>query len=53
MSDKTQVSTEALNQIGGGECTMKDVVELSDKLTAAYENLIEFSTYVIERVVGQ
>lgn len=54
MSDIKTVSPESASQIGGGsDCTLKDVVELSDKLADAYENLIEFTTYVMERVSGQ
>ena len=48
------LSTDEASRIGGGsDCTLKDVVELSDKLADAYENLIEFTTYVMERVSGQ
>jgi hypothetical protein len=52
--DVTQaLSIEDASKIGGGsDCTLKDVVELSDKLTDAYENLIEFTTYMMERVNG-
>jgi hypothetical protein len=53
MSEKNQVSAEELTKIGGGDCTVADVVQISDKLIDAYENLIEFTTYMMERVNGQ
>ena len=53
MSDTKTVTPEAASQIGGGDCTVSDVVQISDKLIDAYENLIEFTTYMMERVNGQ
>jgi hypothetical protein len=51
--DVTQaISVEDAAKIGGGDCTLKDVVDLSGQLANAYENLIEFTTYVMERVSG-
>jgi hypothetical protein len=53
MADLKTLSNEVAETIGGGDCTLSDVVKLSNELTKAYENLIEFSSYVIERVAGQ
>lgn len=53
MADPKAISSEVAEKIGGGDCTLKDVVDLSGELTRAYDNLVEFSTYVIERVVGE
>jgi hypothetical protein len=53
MADPKAISNEVAEKIGGGECTLKDAVELSGQLANAYDNLVEFTTYVIERVAGQ
>jgi hypothetical protein len=58
MSDTTPkvpqfaLTQEQLDKIAGGDCTIKDWVEISDQLKDAYENLIDFTSYVIERVAG-
>ena len=46
------LDAEHLNAIGGGNCTVGDLLKLSNELKSAYENLVEFTTYVIERVGG-
>jgi hypothetical protein len=53
MSDTKTITPEIASQVGGGDCTVQDVVAMSDKLITAYENLIEFTTYMMERVNGQ
>jgi hypothetical protein len=50
MSEKTALTTEQLEKVGGGGCTPEQVMEIAKGLTEAYENLIEFTTYVMERV---
>jgi hypothetical protein len=46
------LDAEQLNAIGGGACTVGELLKLSNELRSAYENLIEFTSYVIERVGG-
>jgi hypothetical protein len=53
MSDTKTITTDVASKVGGGDCTVQDVVLMSDKLIDAYENLIEFTTYMMERVGGQ
>jgi hypothetical protein len=53
MSDTKTITPDIAAKIGGGDCTVQDVVLISDKLIDAYENLIEFTTYMMERVNGQ
>jgi len=52
MPEPKVLTQEAMEKIAGGECTLKDAIEISTQLTDAYENLIEFTTYVMERVSG-
>ena len=46
------LSTDQLEKIGGGECTPSDMIQILGDLTQAYENLIDFSSHVIERVLN-
>jgi len=52
MADTKTLTEEAAAKVGGGECTVKDAIELTTQLTDAYENLIEFTSYMMERVAG-
>jgi hypothetical protein len=44
--DETQVEG-----VGGGSCTGSDIVGITQSLTQAYENLVDFTSHVIERVM--
>jgi hypothetical protein len=44
---------EQLQRIGGGACNPQEVIEALGKLKESYEQLIDFTSYVIERVAGQ
>jgi hypothetical protein len=50
MSEKTALTTEQIEKIAGGECTAQEAFTLINNLTAAYESLIDFTSYVMERV---
>lgn len=55
MSDNkpgTNLTEEQLQKIAGGECTVEDLISAMDKLKESYETLIDFTSYVIERVAG-
>jgi hypothetical protein len=45
--DPTQIEA-----VGGSGLCDADLVRITEGLKQAYENLIEFTTYVIERVAG-
>ena len=47
------LSEEQIAKISGGECTLPDYLRALDDLKAAYESVIDFTSYVIERVAGQ
>ena len=53
MADTNTITEEAAAKVGGGSCTIEDAITITGQLTDAYENLIEFTTYVMERVAGQ
>lgn len=46
------LSEEQIAKISGGDCTVSDYMEALDKLKASYEQVIDFTSYVIERVAG-
>lgn len=46
------LSQAQLEQIAGGECTTAQIIELLKDAQNTYENLIDFTSYMIERVAG-
>ena len=47
------ITQEQLDAVAGGECTPAELIGIFDDLKGAYESLIDLTSYVIERVVGQ
>jgi len=47
------LSQEQIDAVSGGDCTIESVVKMSDQLKQAYDNLIDFTVYVAERVAGK
>lgn len=41
---------EMLQKIGGGQCTVSDYLTVLNELKTTYETLVDFTSYVIERV---
>lgn len=55
MSDtipRTNLTAEELKAVAGGECTPQEWITILDQLKNSYEQLIDFTSYVIERVSG-
>lgn len=53
MSEKspgTLITTEELEAIAGGSCTPQEYLDILGRLGQSYETLIQFTSYVIERV---
>jgi bacteriocin-like protein len=46
------LSEEQLAKISGGDCNLSDYIDALGDLKAAYEQVIDFTSYVIERVAG-
>ena len=46
------ITQEQLDAIAGGGCTPAEIAEFLGDLKTSYENLVDFTSYVIERVVG-
>jgi hypothetical protein len=46
------ITQQQLDAISGGECTAQDYVQILGELKTAYEDLVDFTSYVIERVAG-
>jgi hypothetical protein len=48
------LTPEQSNSVGGGgECTLQDVENALNNLKDNYEKLVDFTSYLIERVAGQ
>lgn len=48
-----ELDATQIDAVGGGlSCSADELVRLSESLKQAYENLIDFTSYVIERVAG-
>ena len=48
------ISEELLEKISGGagECSVQDYIIALSQIKETYDNLVDFTSYVIERVVG-
>ncbi len=46
------LSPEQLESIAGGSCSINDWMKAAENLAQTYENLIDFTSYMIERVAG-
>lgn len=42
-----------VNGIAGGECTLGDLLKSTSDLKESYDNLVDFTSYVIERILGK
>jgi len=58
MSDKQpqvpkfdQIDPELIEKISGGSCNVQDYIDALGQLQQGYESLVQFTSYVIERVV--
>jgi hypothetical protein len=59
MSDKTippipngVLTDEQIVKISGGDCSVQDYIVMLDELKDAYDKVVDFTSYVIERVSG-
>lgn len=59
MNDRTMpeipagvLTEEQVARISGGSCTIRDYIDALDALRDGYEKLVDFTSYVIERVAG-
>ena len=58
MSDKpvpalpAGVSQEQWDKISGGDCTTGEITNFINELQQNYDTLVQFTSYVIEQVVG-
>ena len=46
-----QIDPELVEKISGGDCNLQDYITALDQLQQGYESLVNFTSYVIERVV--
>ena len=47
------LTDEQIEAISGGGCTPSEVISILGQLKSGYETLIDFTSYVIERVVAK
>jgi peptidoglycan hydrolase-like protein with peptidoglycan-binding domain len=46
------LTDEQVRRISGGDCTIADIQSALDQLQQSYDTLVDFTSYVIEGVVG-
>ena len=46
------LTEEQIAKISGGDCSIDDYINALDSLKDGYERLVDFTSYVIERVAG-
>ena len=46
------LTPEQIEAISGGDCSLLSVAQFTSELRQSYENLIDFTSYVIERVAA-
>jgi len=46
-----QITDEQIDRIAGGSCSAEEITKLIDDLKQNYDTLVDFTSYVIERVV--
>lgn len=44
---------EQLQKIGGGDCSATDWLDALSRLRDSYDQIVDFTSYVFERVIGQ
>ena len=44
------LTPEQIEKIGGGSCTVEEYIEILGDLKDTYDTLVDFTSYVIERV---
>ena len=49
---QTYITQEQLDAIAGGECTVQQWQTFTAGLIKSYEDLIDFTSYMMERVAG-
>lgn len=47
------LSEEQIQAISGGGCTLQEYLNALSQLRAGYDSLVDFTSYVIERVVAK
>ena len=58
MSDKTApplpagISQEQWDKVSGGDCTASEITAFAGEIQQQYDALVDFTSYVIERVAG-
>ncbi len=52
-SRQNELDPEQVQEVGGGNlCSADEFLQLTESFKAAYENLVDFTSHVIERVAG-
>lgn len=47
------LTDEQVEAISGGSCTLQDYITALGQLRAGYDSLVDFTSYVIERVIAK
>jgi phenylalanyl-tRNA synthetase beta subunit len=46
------LTEDQIAKISGGECTAAEIMEIFNNLKETYDNVVDFTSYVMERVMG-
>lgn len=49
---KNRLDEAQVEEVGGGLCSADELVRLTQSFKSAYENLVDFTSHVIDRVSG-
>lgn len=47
------LTDDQIEAISGGACTLQEYITALDQLRAGYDSLVDFTSYVIERVIAK
>lgn len=48
--DDNALDPSQVEEVAGGSCTAQQIVDMTNVLIQAYENVVDFTSHVIERV---
>jgi hypothetical protein len=46
------LTPEQIEKISGGECTTAEILTMTGQLKSAYDDLVDLTSYVMDRVLG-
>lgn len=53
ITDKSELDPAQAAEATGGGCTGSEIAEITSSLVEAYDNLVDFASHVMGRVLGE